>query len=108
MNAMSDDSPKPTKPWEFPDDITVREFVAKETEADVQVFSLERICENSLGFYMVSDRRQTSSGWTPLGKYSPCPSAFVIDCHVVVPLSHSFVSIARRMGTMRRRASSRR
>lgn len=24
MNAMSDDSPKPTKPWEFPDDSTLK------------------------------------------------------------------------------------
>ena len=49
MNAMSDDSPKPTKAWKFPDDATVRDFAAKETGAD-----LERICENSLGFYLVS------------------------------------------------------
>jgi len=54
MNAMSDDSPKPTKPWEWPDDAALNELITKELEADPQLFTLERICENSLGFYMVS------------------------------------------------------
>ena len=30
MNAMSDDSPKPTKAWEMPDENTLKEFVARE------------------------------------------------------------------------------
>jgi hypothetical protein len=63
MNAMSDDSPKPTKPWEFPDDATLKEFITKELETDPPVFTMDRICENALGFYMV--RRKPPSHRLP-------------------------------------------
>jgi hypothetical protein len=53
MNAMSDDSPKPTKAWEFPDEAALQEFCARELGADLEAFTLEKICRNSLGFYLV-------------------------------------------------------
>ncbi len=53
MNAMSDDSPKPTKAWEFPDEAALHDFCARELGADPEAFTLEKICRNSLGFYLV-------------------------------------------------------
>lgn len=53
MNAMSDDSPKPTKAWEFPDDATLQEFCHRELAADPHAFALENVCQNALGFYLV-------------------------------------------------------
>lgn len=53
MNAMSDDSPKPTKAWELPDEAALADFCGRELAADPQAFALEKICQNSLGFYLV-------------------------------------------------------
>ena len=53
MNAMSDDSPKPTKAWDFPDEATLQEFCLKELAANAHAFDLDVICQNSLGFYLV-------------------------------------------------------
>ena len=53
MNAMSDDSPKPTKAWDLPDEAALAEFCGRELAADPQAFALEKICQNSLGFYLV-------------------------------------------------------
>lgn len=53
MNAMSDDSPKPTKAWDLPDEAALADFCSRELTADPQAFALEKICQNSLGFYLV-------------------------------------------------------
>lgn len=52
MNAMSDDSPKPTKAWVMPSEECLRAFVATEVGADPAAFSLERLAANSLGFFL--------------------------------------------------------
>jgi len=52
MNAMSDDSPKPTKAWELPDQATLESFLSSELASDPSTFSLDKLCQDSLGFYL--------------------------------------------------------
>ena len=52
MNAMSDDSPKPTKAWELPDDATLQSFLSSVSASDPSAFSLDKVSQDSLGFYL--------------------------------------------------------
>lgn len=53
MNAMHDDTPKPTKEWAFPNDEQLHEFINALVGKDPDEDTVERMCSNSLGLYLV-------------------------------------------------------
>lgn len=54
INAMHDDTPKPTLEWTFPSLEEVDAYVNKLREKDEKLLEMAGICTNCLGFYLVS------------------------------------------------------
>jgi len=52
MNAMHDDTPKPTKAWVFPSDEQLHEFMDALSAKDPDEQNAERLCSNPLGLYL--------------------------------------------------------
>ena len=53
MNAMHDDSPKPTKEWRKPTPEELQKHLNTLQESDPKALTAEGICTGSLGLYMV-------------------------------------------------------
>ena len=53
VNAMHDDTPKPTKEWKFPSTDEMNAFVTRLTFSQPKLLELDTICEDSLGFFLV-------------------------------------------------------
>ena len=53
VNAMHDDTPKPTKEWKFPSPDEMNAFMTKLSFKDSKLLELDTICQDSLGFYLV-------------------------------------------------------
>jgi hypothetical protein len=54
INAMQDDTPRPTKEWRFPSVETVEGYVAKLSDTRPMYVRPEGVCSGSLGLFMVS------------------------------------------------------
>jgi hypothetical protein len=54
MNAVHDDSPKPSKPWKFKEKAALDAFVDNIRATRPQSMTLEAICASPSGFYLVS------------------------------------------------------
>ena len=55
VNAMHDDSPKPTKSWKWPTVDEVSQYVGKLRQNNPEEVELETICKSCLGFYLFVD-----------------------------------------------------
>lgn len=53
MNAMHDDSPKPTKEWKRPSPEEYQKYMNRLQSADPKALTPEGICAGCLGLYMV-------------------------------------------------------
>lgn len=53
VNAMHDDSPKPTKEWKFPSPDALNAYMTKISFKEPNRLELNTICEDPLGFYLV-------------------------------------------------------
>lgn len=53
INAMNDDSPRPTKVWDMPAKEALDRFIEDIRSRTPDQLNLEFICSNSLGFYLV-------------------------------------------------------
>lgn len=53
INAMHDDTPKPTLEWEFPSLEEVDAYVTKLKQKNEELLEMAGICTNCLGFYLV-------------------------------------------------------
>ena len=53
MNAMHDDTPKPTKEWRKPSTEELQKYMTSLLQKNPRAYEAEEICSGSLGFYMV-------------------------------------------------------
>jgi len=54
MNAINDDSPKPTREWSWPSPEELKEYTDKQLAANPKAFEAEGFCKvGCLGFYLV-------------------------------------------------------
>lgn len=53
MNAMHDDSPKPTKEWKIPTTEELSKYTNGVLQKNPKAFEPEEVCSGPLGFYMV-------------------------------------------------------
>jgi hypothetical protein len=53
MDAMTDDSPHPTKKFIYPSSEELNNYQIKMKEKNPKVFELDIICRESIGLYMV-------------------------------------------------------
>lgn len=53
INAMHDDTPKPTLEWVFPSLEEVDAYVTKLRQKNEELLEMTGICTNCLGFYLV-------------------------------------------------------
>jgi len=54
MNAVHDDSPKPSKPWNFMEKPALHSFIKDKRANKPQTVTLEAICATPTGFFLVS------------------------------------------------------
>ncbi len=54
MDAMLDDTPKPSKEWSWMSQTDLDRFISKQRSENPSALELETMCEGSLGLYMVS------------------------------------------------------
>ena len=83
VNAMHDESPKPTKEWKFPSPEALNQYLTRASFKEPQRLELDVICEDSLGFYLVllkiKNKQQIAS--PTLLKYFFSP---ITLCHIAV------------------------
>lgn len=53
INAMNDDSPKPTKQWTMPSEEALKSYVERMKACNPEELTLRFICSTPLGFYLV-------------------------------------------------------
>ena len=53
MTAMYDDTPRPTKEWQWPSAEELQSFLDQLKAVNPKIFEAEGICKGSLGFYLV-------------------------------------------------------
>jgi hypothetical protein len=53
INALNDDTPRPTKEWSVPSAEELDRYVKNMHQKNPASFELETICNNCLGFYLV-------------------------------------------------------
>ena len=53
INAMNDDSPKPTKEWRMPSLQELQSYIESLKTSNPESLTLEAMCSNCLGFYLV-------------------------------------------------------
>jgi hypothetical protein len=54
INAMNDDSPKPTKEWKMPSREVLEADIENIRKTAPEQLGLEHMCASSLGFYLVN------------------------------------------------------
>ena len=53
INAMNDDSPKPTKPWTMPEPEVLHSYIERVRACNPEEMTLSHQCSTPLGFYLV-------------------------------------------------------
>jgi hypothetical protein len=54
VNAMHDDSPKPTKEWKWPTVEEINQFKTRLRQNSPEKMEIDGICSGSLGLYLVN------------------------------------------------------
>ena len=107
MNAMHDDTPKPTKAWVFPSEEQLREFMDAIAAKDPEDTSAERMCSTPLGLYLVSLPRASSRANCCVGASWVTGWWLAARCVVgVCRASSSRASVGRTVTRCRRSSSS--
>jgi hypothetical protein len=64
MNAINDDTPKPTREWKWPTPEELKEYTDKLQTTSPKAFEAEGFCKHGcLGFYLVSETKITGFGF---------------------------------------------
>lgn len=54
MNAVHDDSPKPSKPWKFMEPRPLRAYIENIRATKPELMTLKSLCASPTGFFLVS------------------------------------------------------
>lgn len=106
MNAMHDDTPKPTKAWVFPSEEQLREFMDAIAAKDPEDASAERMCSSPLGLYLVSEPGASSPVKFAAVPFWMTGISRAARCVVAVRRANSSLASAGRTATRCRRSSS--
>lgn len=60
INAMNDDSPKPTKQWTMPGEEVLAGYIERTRACNPEEMTLSYICSTPLGFYLVQNLQMFS------------------------------------------------
>ena len=53
INAMNDDSPRPTKQWTMPSEEELQSYIERTKACNPDEMTVQHICSTPLGFYLV-------------------------------------------------------